>query len=44
MITDPPKPERRNPEYPTEPMPIGEPYLPQDPGDEPTRAIKKGDV
>ena len=28
-------PERRHPEYPQEPIPIDEPYLPEDPGDEP---------
>ena len=28
-------PERRHPEYPQEPSPIDEPYLPEDPGDEP---------
>ena len=28
-------PERRHPEYPQEPSPIDEPYLPLDPGDEP---------
>ena len=28
-------PERRHPNFPEDPMPIDEPYLPEDPGDEP---------
>ena len=28
-------PERRHPKYPEEPVPIDDPYLPEDPGDEP---------
>ena len=28
-------PERRHPNYPEEPVPIDDPYLPEDPGDEP---------